>query len=69
MHEPIAHRIKAARLAAGLTQLDAANAVGCHVTRWSSWERGIEPRLQSLGKIAKVLGVTVSYLVIPPKEN
>jgi transcriptional regulator with XRE-family HTH domain len=60
----ISDRIRAARLAAGLTQAQLAAALGTHQSVVSGWERGLTPRVERLAQIAVVLGVTVDALVV-----
>lgn len=50
--------LKAARVNAGLTQKDAANALGVSEQTLSNHERGIsEPRVSMIEKICKLYGV------------
>lgn len=54
---------KLARISAGLSQEQAARAVGISQSRYSSIERGtIEPDGELAGRIAAVLGVEVGEL-------
>lgn len=56
--------IRAARLAAGMTQQQLADALGVaqqSVTRWETGER--EPRVSTLKRIAAVLGCDVTALL------
>lgn len=41
MNQPIPEQLKEARLAAGLTQTQAADAVGAKLRTWQDWEGGI----------------------------
>jgi transcriptional regulator with XRE-family HTH domain len=59
----IANRIRAARLAAGLSQQQLATILGTHQSAVSGWERGLAPRAYRLPQIAAALGVTVDALV------
>lgn len=56
--------IRAARIAAGMTQQQLADALGVaqqSVTRWETGER--EPRISTLRRIAAVLGCDVTALL------
>lgn len=56
--------IRAARIAAGMTQQQLADALGVaqqSVTRWETGER--EPRVSTLKRIAAVLGCDVTALL------
>ena len=66
--ERISDRIKQARLGAGLTQQAVADAIGVYVTRYSQWERGVEPKADSLLKLASLFGVSLESL-IPTRED
>ncbi|MCW2983492.1 MAG: family transcriptional regulator [Conexibacter sp.] len=60
----LSDNIRAARAAAGMTQDQAADAAGMQVAVYSRIERGeSDPRVSSLLKIARALGVTVSDLL------
>jgi transcriptional regulator with XRE-family HTH domain len=63
--EPIkvANRIRAARLAAGLSQQQLAAILGTHQSAVSGWERGLMPRATRLAQIAEILGTTVEHLL------
>jgi transcriptional regulator with XRE-family HTH domain len=61
--EHIAYRIRAARLAAGLTQAELAARLGTYQPAVSSWERGLIPRAPRLAQIAEALGVTIEALI------
>ena len=51
-------RLRRARQAAGLTQLQLSEALGVHETHVTNWERGERvPRVDRLGKLAQVLRV------------
>ena len=57
-------KLKAARLAAGLTQTQLAEAVGCKQKDISRYESGLhEPGALTLKKIAQVLGCSMDVLV------
>lgn len=56
--------IRTARIAAGMTQQQLADALGIaqqSVTRWETGER--EPRISTLRRIAAVLGCDLSALL------
>lgn len=56
--------IRAARIAAGMTQQQLADALGISqvsVTRWETGER--EPRVSTLKRIAAVLGCNLRDLI------
>jgi transcriptional regulator with XRE-family HTH domain len=58
------NKIRAARQAAGLSQYQLAERVGCsqhHISRWENGERG--PSAQSLKKLAKALGCKIDDLL------
>jgi transcriptional regulator with XRE-family HTH domain len=59
----VANRIRAARLAAGMTQAELAARLGAHQSSVSGWERGLMPRATRLAQIAEILGTTVEYLL------
>lgn len=57
-------KLKAARLAAGLTQVQFAEAVGCKQKDISRYESGLhEPGALTLKKMAQVLGCSMDDLV------
>ena len=57
-------KLKAARKAAGLTQLQLAQAVGCYQKDIARWELGkIEPGVLIVKKMAQVLGCSMDDLV------
>jgi transcriptional regulator with XRE-family HTH domain len=56
--------ITAARLAAGMTQGQLAEAVGCMQKDISRWERGVySPRVDVLAKMAEALGCSIDELI------
>lgn len=56
-------RLKAARLAAGLTQEQVARARGCHPMTVSKWETGVvTPTVSTLLAVAELYGVPVEQL-------
>lgn len=57
-------KLKAARKAAGLSQADLAEKVGCHQKDISRWESGLhEPGALTLKKMAQALGCSMDDLV------
>lgn len=57
-------RIRAARINANLNQSKVAEAIGVNAITVSRWERGVNtPGTDVLKKVAKVLGVTMEWLV------
>ena len=57
-------KLKEARLAAGMTQQDLANVLGCKVKDVSRWENGhVEPKALTLKKMAQALGCSMDDLV------
>jgi len=70
----IGERIKAARTAKGMTQIELAHAVGftgdqagACICRWESGEQ--EPRLGNLSSVACVLQVPIEYLLPPSTKK
>jgi transcriptional regulator with XRE-family HTH domain len=57
MKSQIPDRIRAARLAAGLTQAQMASRLGAHQSVVSGWERGLIPRAP------RILGTTVEHIL------
>lgn len=57
-------KLKAARKAAGMSQADLAEKVGCRQKDISRWESGLhEPGALTLKKMAQVLGCSMDDLV------
>ena len=57
-------KLKRARKAAGLSQADLAEKVGCRQKDISRWESGLhEPGALTLKKMAQVLGCSMEDLV------
>lgn len=57
-------KLKAARKAAGLTQAQLAEAIGCKQKDVSRWEAGqIEPGVLIVKKMAQALGCSMNDLV------
>lgn len=61
--------ITAARMAAGLTQGQLAEKIGCTQKDVSRWERGVySPRIDALVKMAGALGCSLEDLVDKSRE-
>ena len=57
-------KLKQARKAAGMSQADLAEKVGCHQKDISRWESGLhEPGALTLKKMAQALGCSMDDLV------
>lgn len=56
-------KLRAARLAAGMTQAQLAQAIGCHQKDIARWEAGREPKALTLKKMAQALGCKMDDLV------
>jgi transcriptional regulator with XRE-family HTH domain len=64
---PLKLRLRELREAAGLTQYQLADAVGCHVMTIVRLEKGEgRPNAATLGQLASALGVTPAELVATP---
>ena len=65
IQKQIAARIKRARLAAEMTPVDIAHAIGVgYSTTVTNWESGITlPETVNLPDLAKVLGVSLDWLL------
>lgn len=60
----LGERIKAARIAAGMTQQSSANALNMTVRAYQKYEEGSsEPPLQPLVSLAIVFNVSTDYLL------
>jgi DNA-binding XRE family transcriptional regulator len=58
----VGRNIRLARLAAGLSQRELAELVGCHRHQLSDWERGLhEPSVGNLDRVVAVLGYGASW--------
>lgn len=56
--------LKAARIAVGISQIEMANKLGVAKSTYSMYESGNrEPNIQTIRKIADILGVSVEYLM------
>jgi transcriptional regulator with XRE-family HTH domain len=69
MKPQIFDRIRAARLAAGLTQKQLASRLGTHQSVVAGWERGLAPRAHRLPQIAAALGVPVAALITDQSDD
>lgn len=56
-------KLRAARKAAGLTQAQLAEKVGCLQKDICRWEEGREPKALTLKKLAAALGCSMDDLV------
>lgn len=56
-------KLKAARKAAGLTQVELAEKVGCKQKDISRWENGRPTTAETLKKLAQALGCSMDDLV------
>ncbi len=62
--EQIAERLRAAREAAGITQKEAADALGITLQAISSYERAVTRiDVESLGILCKLYGVSIDLIV------
>ena len=67
---PFGERLHAARLAAGLSQAQAAEKLGVHQTSYADWERyPVALRPEQLQSVAKLFGVHVEDLVERPRTQ
>lgn len=55
-------KLRAARKAAGLTQVELAEKVGCKQKDISRWENGRPMTAETLKKLAQALGCTMDTL-------
>lgn len=63
-------RLKDLRKQVGLTQVDVTEKLGISQPAYASWERGVKkPTQENLVKIAKILNVSVDYLVGNSEEK
>ena len=72
VQKEIGRRLREARLAAGLTQEEAAAAAGIDAKRWQRLEQGsVNATLRTLGRVAEALGMTFWALVgtTPPSDE
>ena len=62
--------LKAARVNAGLSQQDAALALGVAVSTLSFWETGrTSPKLADFFEMCRLYGVTPNDIFLPQKSN
>jgi transcriptional regulator with XRE-family HTH domain len=61
--DTIGGRIREARDRAELTQCQLADAAGVEQSQVSRWERGESPKIESVRKLADVLGVRPGELI------
>jgi len=61
--EAVGERIRAARLARGWTHEELARRMNVNWRTVQRWQKGAPPRLQTLLRLADVLGVPHGYLV------
>jgi transcriptional regulator with XRE-family HTH domain len=60
----VGEKLRAARQAAGMTQAQLAEAIGCKQKDVSRWEAGlIEPGVLTVKKMAQALGCSMDDLV------
>lgn len=65
-HETFKQRLRDLRLRRGLTQDEAARAIGVHSRGYQFWEQGRHiPGLKSLEKIAAAFNVSTEYFMEP----
>ncbi len=66
----MSEKIKAARVALGLSRREFAHLVGCHLAQVTDWEvRGRMPRPTTLQKISDILGVYMEDLMSDPEAT
>lgn len=66
----IGETMRTARQAAGLSQRDVADLLGCDPMTVSRWERGVhEPKLAELRRYAGVVGVEFGSLLTEPAHD
>lgn len=63
----LAKRVKAARDAAGFSQMDVILKLGGSLSHYQKLERGVlDPRVSTLARLAKLFGCTLDDLVPEP---
>ena len=63
-------RLKKARLEKGLSKSDLANQIGVHYSQIGRYEnKGAQPSVDVLGKLANVLEVTTDFLMNGTADN
>lgn len=60
---PISERIRNARLAAGVSQDELADVLGCHKRSIQGWEAGRLPSQKWLRPLSKCLNIPVTDLI------
>ncbi|MBA3673474.1 MAG: helix-turn-helix transcriptional regulator [Chitinophagaceae bacterium] len=65
----IPSNIKRARVLAGKTQQEMAGLLGVKRTTYANWETNTEPDIETIRKIAQILGVKFSQLVSDAGEG
>ncbi len=67
VQKEVGRRIRAARLAAGLTQEEASAASGIDPKRWQRLEQGtVNATVRTLVRVAAALSTTFWILIAPP---
>lgn len=61
--QQVAERVHRARVLAGLTVVDAARAAGVGRTKWTEVEAGQPAKLETLARIATVVGLDPAELL------
>lgn len=62
--------LAAARVNAGLTQVELAKAVGVGNDTISNWETGKQiPSVTALRKLSELSGIPMDYIFVPEKSN
>lgn len=62
--------LKAARVNAGLTQLEAAKMIGVNVSMLAKWEAGTSlPSVKWVPKITEVYGTSYDDIIFTPNKN
>lgn len=68
--EPIKLTLRAARINAGLRQIELAKAVGVTIGTVVNWESGkTEPKPSQLEQISRVTRIPVELIVLPTKSK
>jgi transcriptional regulator with XRE-family HTH domain len=68
-HVCFAANLRRARLVAGMSQEDLANACGLQRTYVSTLERGVkDPRISTVGRLADALGIGPGELLESPTD-
>jgi transcriptional regulator with XRE-family HTH domain len=70
MPQNFPNRLRAARLAAGLTQQECAELVGIRQKDWSAYENGHhDPSTERAEELAGAVGYTLKLLPIAPQKR